>query len=166
MKKKAAKDVRQSAQFEHKVVTAIEPVYHDGKPVHYDAAAVIHMSSGVMETHYKISLQGVIRYAFDANETWPRIYEQKISAALAASMLDTARKINPKFLDGRTAEGLRRELEIHYLFYKHGFMVKSTVVADMGALRKDSPGYDSNCWPWELFHRASVNQESPAGTDV
>ena len=160
MKKKTAEARNQSAQSRPGVVTAVEPAYRDGKPVHYDGAARIVTDDGVMETHYVISLKGVIRYAFDTNEVWPRIFEKKLTTALTASMLDTARNINQEFLKGRTAEGLRRELEIHYLFYKHGLMVRSTIVADMGALHKGSVGYDSNCWPWELFRRASSSSKS------
>lgn len=57
------------------------------------------------------------------------------------------KKINKKFLQGRTIGGIDIELKLHYVSYKLGIKKSSSRVADIGGLKK--LGYDSNAWFFE-----------------
>ena len=57
------------------------------------------------------------------------------------------KKINKKFLQGRTIGGIDIELKLHYVAYKLGIKKSSSRVADIGGLKK--LGYDSNAWFFE-----------------
>ena len=103
---------------------------------------------------YDITADGIIKFDFKKNNYWSIVWRGG-QGLLAEAMYKQAKKINKKFLSGRTIGGLNIELQGHwaaYILTGHD----RVATADMGALTKKAKGYDSNAWFWETGNAARI----------
>ena len=66
-------------------------------------------------------------------------------------MYNMAKKMNQKYLSGRTVRGINCELIMHFYAYAFNIQRISSHVADIGALWKNSIGYDNNAYWFEVI---------------
>ena len=115
----------------------------------YNVTTTITIGQKKLTFKYYIRANGVIQFLFTENNYW-RIYRTGSSRLLAKAMYDVAKKINKKFLKGRTVGGLDTELKAHWVAYNAtGF--ENARRADMGSTYRYGRGYDSNAWIWETL---------------
>ena len=91
---------------------------------------------------YIVTNDGIISFSFEENDLISNDYDLLVEA-----MLDVTKSLNPEFLTGRTKEGIKTELVLHYLSYKLKYDVKRSKEADMGSL--SGLGYDYNSADFE-----------------
>ena len=111
----------------------------------------------VMRARYKLQYfikNGIIQFQFDKNKSFITLMVSGVVRTLATAMYYVAKKINNKFLKGRTIGGIERELKLHYWAYKIGpkKLRVNAMQADMGGLWKWNPGYDNNAWFFESYN--------------
>lgn len=99
--------------------------------------------SGAYVFEYKIDANGVIR--FDNNQPDSSSLQNPIICkALAKEMRNISRKQVHGALKGRTVDGIARELKYHKIANWFLPSLESAKVTDIGALYKNSIGYDYN----------------------
>lgn len=119
----------------------------NGNVLGYNVTTVIKIGWTKLTYKYNITATGIIQFDFATNNYWSLLWRGG-GRVLAKAMYKQAKAINSNFLFDRTIEGLRIELQGHWLAYI--ITGKDQVrVADMGTAIKDQTGYDSNAWVWE-----------------
>ncbi|MBQ2614722.1 MAG: hypothetical protein IJB80_05290 [Clostridia bacterium] len=70
---------------------------------------------------------------------------------MAKAIYKAAKALSPDNLSGRTIDGIDKELQIHWAFYRAGVMKENTKDTNIGGMR--APGKDGNAWTFETLQR-------------
>ena len=126
-----------------------------------DITTTIKTTSGDVTVNYEIN-NGAIAFDFSQND-YAGILLKDGSKALANSMYEIAKEIDPENLSGRTVKGIDREMKAHWATYevlslagssidnnRVGHVRESARIANIGGTDISKPGPDDNAKYFEF----------------
>ena len=91
---------------------------------------------------------GAIIFEFEDNDIGPILWKDG-GRNLSRAIYDSAKVLSTDNLSGRTRDGIKTELQLHWAAYKLGIMKESASPANIGGI--NAPGQDSNAWFFETL---------------
>ena len=118
----------------------------DPKKVKYTVISDVKVWGENHQAEYTIE-DGVVRFKFEDNDLESVLWKDG-GKNLSDAIYDAAKALSPDNLSGRTRDGIKTELQLHWAAYKLGIKKENARVADIGGINE--PGQDSNAWFFEM----------------